>query len=133
MSDETNPDAETPDLPETDSTATAVADPDAPVKLDQEVEIKDVGPCKKHIKVTVERAQIDERFDEKFSEITLSDQPTVRGFRPGKVPRKIIEKQYYPTVAQEVKTQVLMASLEQLADEQDIAPLSPPDLNPDAI
>ena len=109
------------------------AEATGPVKLVQTVEIKDVGPCKKHIKVTVERAQIDERFDEKFSEITLSDQPTVRGFRPGKVPRKIIEKQYYPTVAQEVKTQVLMASLEQLADEQEIAPLAPPELDPDAI
>ena len=128
-------DEPTPDTSEAADAATAVATPDAdaPVKLVQTVEVKDVGPCKKHIKVTVERAQIDERFDEKFSEITLSDQPTVRGFRPGKVPRKIIEKQYYPTVAQEVKTQVLMASLEQLAEEQDISPLSPPDLDPGAI
>jgi trigger factor len=125
MADEPTPD------PATDGGA--VAAPEGPVKLVQTVEIKDVGPCKKHIKVTVDRGQIDERFDEKFSEITLSDQPTVRGFRPGKVPRKIIEKQYYPAVAQEVKTQVLMASLEQLADEQDIAPLAPPDLDPDAI
>jgi trigger factor len=129
MADDTTP--EPTDTPDTPDAATAVAD--APVKLAQTVEIKDVGPCKKHIKVTVERKQIDERFDEKFSEITLSDQPTVRGFRPGKAPRKIIEKQYYPAVAQEVKTQVLMASLEQLAEEQDISPLSPPDLNPDAI
>ncbi len=125
-------DEPTPDTAEA-TDATAVAAPEGPVKLTQTVEIKDVGPCKKHIKVTVDRAQIDERFDEKFSEITLSDQPTVRGFRPGKVPRKIIEKQYYPTVAQEVKTQVLMASLEQLADEQEIAPLAPPELDPDAI
>ncbi len=133
MADEPTPD--TSEAADTSDAATAVAPPDAdaPVKLVQTVEVKDVGPCKKHIKVTVERAQIDERFDEKFSEITLSDQPTVRGFRPGKVPRKIIEKQYYPTVSQEVKTQVLMASLEQLAEEQDISPLSPPDLDPGAI
>ena len=102
-------------------------------KLDQEVEIKDAGPCKKHIKVTVQRAQIDERFDAKFSEITLSDQPQMNGFRPGKAPRKMIEKRYYDSVAEEVKTQVLMASLEQLAEEQSISPLSPPDLDPNAI
>src|SRR5882672_5051625 len=135
MSDETTPETETPDLPqdEGDASATAVADPDAPEKLDQQVEIKDAGPCKKHIKVTVQRAQIDERFDEKFTELTLSDQPQVRGFRPGKAPRKMIEKRYYDTVAEEVKTQVLMASLEQLAEEQSISPLSPPDLDPNAI
>jgi trigger factor len=81
----------------------------------------------------VDRKQIDERFDEKFSELTLSDQPQVRGFRPGKAPRKIIEKRYYESVSEEVKTQVLMASLEQLAEEQSIAPLSPPELDPNAI
>jgi trigger factor len=106
---------------------------DGPVKLKQHVELRDVGPCKKHVKVTVEREQIDERLDEKFTEIVRSDQPQVRGFRPGKAPRKLIEKQYHDSVAEEVKTQVLMASLEQLADEQLIAPLSPPDLNPNAI
>lgn len=132
----------TPDTPPTDTAdteagdqATAVATPEAegPVKLDQQVEIKDAGPCKKHIKVTVDRKQIDERFDEKFTELTLSDQPQVRGFRPGKAPRKIIERRYYDSVADEVKTQVLMASLEQLAEEQSISPLSPPDLDPNAI
>ena len=133
MSDETLPETETPAVLETDGGAIAVADPDAPEKLDQEVEIKDAGPCKKHIKVTVQRAQIDERFDEKFSEITLSDQPQMNGFRPGKAPRKMIEKRYYDSVAEEVKTQILMASLEQLAEEQSISPLSPPDLDPNAI
>lgn len=130
MSDETTPEPETT---EAEGAATAVAEPGAPEKLVQEVEIRDAGPCKKHIKVTVQRAQIDERFDEKFTEITKSDQPQVRGFRPGKAPRQMIEKRYYDSVAEEVKTQVLMASLEQLAEEQSISPLSPPDLNPNAI
>jgi len=121
-----------PDTP-ADETATAIVPPGEPVKLKQTVEIKDVGPCKKHVKVTVEREQIDERFDEKYTEIVQSDQPQVRGFRPGKAPRKLIEKQYHESVAEEVKSQVLMASLEQLAEEQAISPLSPPELDPYAI
>ena len=123
MADETTPTTpETPTIPETPETAeaggTATATAEEPVKLKQEVEIKDVGPCKKHVKVTVNREQIDERFDEKYTELVQSDQPQVRGFRPGKAPRKLIEKQYHEAVSEEVKTQVLMASLEQLADEQ---------------
>ncbi|HEV3384359.1 MAG TPA: trigger factor [Gemmata sp.] len=102
-------------------------------KLKQEIEIREIGPCKKHIKVIVDRAQIDERFNEKYTEILRSEQPQVRGFRPRKAPRKLIERQYHDSVSEEVKTQVLMASLEQLADEQRIAPLSPPDLDPHAI
>jgi trigger factor len=133
MADDTTPDApETPpDAAAPESTATATAD--APVKLKQEVEIKEVGPCKKHVKVTVDREQIDERFDEKYTELVQSDQPQVRGFRPGKAPRKLIERQYHDSVSEEVKTQVLMASLEQLAEEQAISPLSPPELDPYAI
>jgi trigger factor len=139
MADESIPESPEPatpsdagsETPATGESATATAE--GPVKLKQTVEITDVGPCKKHVKVIVDRDQIDERFDEKYTELVQSDQPQVRGFRPGKAPRKLIEKQYKDSVSDEVKTQVLMASLEQLADEQRIAPLSPPDLDPYAI
>jgi trigger factor len=132
MADDTTPETPT-NTPTPEGAAVATADGEAPVKLVQTVEINDAGPCKKHVKVTVDRKQIDDRFNEKFTELTQSDQPQVRGFRPGKAPRKIIERQYYPSVAEEVKTQVLMASLEQLAEEQSISPLSPPDLDPNAL
>ena len=60
MADEPNTDTPADDTPN-DDTGTAVATPpgeEGPVKLAQQVEIKDVGPCKKHIKVTVERPGI---------------------------------------------------------------------------
>ena len=139
MADEETPktDTETALLPagagaEADTSATAVAEggDEGAIKLQQAVEIRDVGPCKKHVKVTVDRGEIDKQFDRRFTELVFSDQPQVRGFRPGKAPRKMIEKQYYQSVAEELKSQVLMASLEQLAEEQTIAPLSPPEFDP---
>ena len=142
MADEETPktDTETALLPagagaEADTSATAVAEggDEGAIKLQQAVEIRDVGPCKKHVKVTVDRGEIDKQFDRRFTELVFSDQPQVRGFRPGKAPRKMIEKQYYDSVAEEIKTQVLMASLEQLAEEEKISPLSPPELDPNAI
>ncbi|CAN5254445.1 trigger factor [soil metagenome] len=112
----------------------SVTAPDAvTTKLPQTVEIKDVGPCKKHVKVTVDRTAIDTRFDEKISELVMSDSSHLDGFRPGKAPRKIIEKKYKKEVYADLKTEVLMASLEQLAEEQQISPLSPPELDPKAI
>ncbi len=101
---------------------------EAPVKLQQNVEIRDVGPCKKHIKVTVERKDIDDRFSEKISEL-VSD-ANVSGFRPGKAPRRIVERRYHKEVADQVKSEVLLASLQQLAEDHDIAPLSAPDIDP---
>ncbi len=106
---------------------------DAPVRLPQEVVITDAGACKKHVKVTVGREAIDARFEEKYSDLMVKDPPQVAGFRHGKAPRKIVEKQYQKAVAAEVKQEVLMASLEQLAEEQSLSPLSPPDLNPDTV
>jgi trigger factor len=96
----------------------------------QDVVISDVGPCKKHVKVTIERTVIDGRFNEKFSELTKDAKVQLRGFRPGKAPRKVIERRYKPSVAEEVRTELLMASLEQLANNNLISPLAPPDLNP---
>ena len=110
-----------------ESTATA----EAPIKLQQVVEIRDVGPCKKHIKVTVERKDIDDRFGEKISEL-VSD-ANVSGFRPGKAPRRIVERRFHKEVADQVKSEVLLASLQQLAEDHDIAPLSAPDLDPGNI
>src|SRR3712207_4080117 len=61
-------------------------------KLRQTVEIRDVGPCKKHVKVTVDRADIDARLNDKFSELVAD--ANVSGFRPGKAPRRIIERRF---------------------------------------
>lgn len=118
---------------ELDDATTALADPDAPMKLPQEVVITDAGPCKKHVKVTVDRAAIDARMDEKFSAMMIDTPAQIPGFRPGKAPRKIVEKKYFKEVAADVKTEILMASLEQLAEEQSLSPLSPPELDPNAV
>src|SRR5207248_5291816 len=97
-------------------------------KLQQEVEIKDIGPCKNHIKVSVDRGGIETRLDEQYSKLVTDAH--VAGFRPGKAPRKIVEKQFGKEVSDQVKAEVLLQSLEQLAEEHDIAPLSAPNLDP---
>jgi trigger factor len=102
-----------------------------PDKLHQAVELSDIGPCKKHIKVTIERGDIEGRLNEKYSELVVD--AAVPGFRPGKAPRKIIERRFHTDVANQVKAEVLLASLEQLAEEHDVAPLSAPNIDPAKI
>ncbi len=100
-------------------------------KLPQTVEMTDIGPCKKHIKVTLERKAIEDRLEKKFSELVTD--ANVKGFRPGKAPRKIIERQYQKEVGDQVKAELLLESLEQLAEDHDVAPLSAPNIDPFAI
>lgn len=116
-----------PITPEADKPAEA----DKPTKLTQEVEFKDIGPCKKHIKVAIDRADIDKKLDSKFSELVVD--ANVSGFRPGKAPRKIIEKRFKKDVGDQVKAELLLQSLEQLAEDHDVAPLSAPDIDPSKI
>ncbi len=106
---------------------------EAAVKLKQEVVITDAGPCKKHVKVTVDRSAINTRMDEKFSDMMIKNPVQVPGFRTGKAPRKIVEKKFFKEISAEVKNEILMASLEQLADEQSLSPLSPPELDPSKV
>ena len=131
---------ETEDTPNTEAAAesTATAEPETgeapPVKLRQEVDIRDTGPCKKHIKVTVNREDIDVRLDEKYSELVTGHRSFVQGFRPGKAPRKLVDGASTKRKStDQVRGEILMASLEQLAEEQDIAPLAPPELDPAKI
>jgi trigger factor len=134
MTDETRPDdSTTPAGGETaapaaeSATATEETKPD---KLKQDVELKDIGPCKKHIKVTVDRAAIDEKLNEQIKKLVTDHEVVVAGFRPGKAPRKVIEKRFHKEVSDQVKAEVLLQSLEQLAEDHDVAPLSAPDIDP---
>src|SRR5262249_46171424 len=53
--------------------------------------------------------------------------------RPGKTPRRLIEKRFKADVESQVKSEVLMASLQQVGEDHDVAPLSPPNLELDKI
>ncbi|HEV3204361.1 MAG TPA: trigger factor [Gemmataceae bacterium] len=135
MTDETRPESEeqatvTQAAAEAPETENGEAEKE-PEKLHQAVEMRDVGPCKKHIKVTIDRDDVQKRLDLKYTE--LVGEANVPGFRPGKAPRKIIERRFAKDVEGQVKSEVLMASLEQLAEEQDVAPLSTPNLDPEKI
>lgn len=115
---------------------TATMEPTAPPekqKLKQTVDIQDTGPCKKHIRVTIERGDVDAKLNDQFTKLATDMSTAVAGFRPGKAPRKLVERRYHKDVSDQVKAELLLQSLEQLADDHDVAPLSPPDLDPSRI
>ena len=127
MTDE--PETTTPEAGAATETETPPAEEKKKVK--QTVEIKDVGPCKKHIKVIVERADIDDIINKKFKE--LVGDSWIPGFRPGKAPKQIVTRKFKKDVNDQVKGEVLLTSLEQLAEDHDVAPLAPPNLDPGKI
>lgn len=106
---------------------------DEPVKhkLDLDVQIVDVGPCKKHLKVAIARSDIDRQFGESIG--TMKREAAVPGFRPGRAPKQLVEKRFRKQVAEQVKSTLLMATLEQLDEDFDLNPISQPQLDIAAI
>ncbi len=137
MTEETGTTVETPQQTEgsqenpAQEAATDSAQEETQTKLNQTVHQEDIGPCKKRIKVAVSRGDIDRLLSDKYKEL-VSDS-YVPGFRPGKAPRQVVVRKFQKEVHDQVKGQLLLASLEQLADDFDVAPLSPPNLNPEKI
>lgn len=99
--------------------------------MDLQVDIDDVGPCKKHVRVTVPRDSIEKAFDELLEEYTLKAE--VPGFRPGHVPPALVRKRFKKELNEQVKQKVLLSSLEQLGSASDLDPISEPNLDLEAI
>src|SRR4051812_1188488 len=121
---------------EPDSPATAEAEPEAPAaeakpKLALDVQIEDVGPCKKHVKVAIPRSDVERQFKDSLGEMTK--EAHVPGFRPGHAPKGLVEKRFRKEMANQVKSALLMASLEQLDEDYKLNPISQPNLDVAAI
>jgi trigger factor len=116
---------------ETVATAEATAEAEPKRKLDLAVEISATGPCKKHIKVTIARAEVERQFD--TSLVDLRKEAAMPGFRPGRAPRVLIQKRYRKEVSGQVKSALVLAALEQLDEDYDLNPISQPQLDVEAI
>jgi trigger factor len=100
-------------------------------KLDLDVQISDVGPCKKHLKVAIARTEVERQFDESLGD--MKREAAVPGFRPGRAPKTLVEKRFRKQVSEQVKSSLLMACLEQLDSDYDLNPISEPHLDLETI
>lgn len=91
------------------------------------VDIEDIGPCRKKVKVVVPRADLDHFRDKAVDE--LRDRAEVPGFRQGHVPKQLVLKRFKTEIGDQVKQNVLISSLEQLAEEHELDPINEPNLD----
>jgi len=62
----------------------------------------------------------------------LSKRVKIQGFRPGKVPMKIVEQQYRGTATNDVLGELIQSSLQEALEGQEEVPAVQPDITPDA-
>jgi len=108
----------------TDSTAESESEAQ---KLTLQVDIDKVNACRRHVRVTVARTDIDRYFQERFEK--LLPEAEVPGFRAGKAPRTLVESRFRKQVSEQVKGALLMDSLAQINEADHFSAISEPDLD----
>ena len=106
---------------------------DEPVKrkLDLNIAITDTGPCKKHIAIEVPQVEVERQFEDTLKGLRKDAQ--VPGFRPGRAPRVLVQRRFRKEVAGQVKSNLLMACMEQLDEDFKLNPITQPNLDLDAL
>jgi trigger factor len=126
------PTTETDDLPETDTAAEATTEEPKPKpKLALEVKIATPSACERHVTVTIGREDVERYIQEQFNEI--APKAELPGFRAGRAPRKLVERQFKNSVHEQVKGKLLMDSLTQISEEHEFSAISEPDFDFQAV
>ncbi|MDO5554793.1 MAG: trigger factor [Planctomycetia bacterium] len=96
-------------------------------KLGINVQVNEVSSCERHITITVPREDVNRYFEREYGD--LLNTASIPGFRVGKAPRKLIEKRFKGDVSERVKTNLLLDSLTQANEMEDLTPISEPDFD----
>ncbi|MCB9638567.1 MAG: trigger factor [Myxococcales bacterium] len=102
------------------------------MKID--IKIDEVSPVEKRVQFSIDSNDVDEILNEIFQQ--LSRNVRLKGFRPGKVPRKVFEQlpQYRTAIQEEARKRLLESSFAELFKDESLEVLSIPSAdNGDAI
>ncbi|MGD2127106.1 MAG: trigger factor [Desulfobacteraceae bacterium] len=86
--------------------------------------LEEISPVKKKLIIEVEAEEVDKKLDKAYSR--LGKKAKIRGFRPGKVPRKILERYFGDQVVEDVARNLVTETLPKAVEETQTYPLSMP-------
>ena len=128
-----SPQEGTEDSPQegTDEQADAPASDEEETLLSLDVEVNEPSACERHVVVKIAPEDIDRYKDDAYKEMMPTAQ--VPGFRPGRAPRKLVEKRFRGEVNDQVKGSLIMDAITQVGEDQDYSAISEPDFDFDAV
>jgi trigger factor len=86
------------------------------------VEVEDLSAITRKLRIEVPAAEVTEEVEQAYRR--LGKQAKVKGFRPGKVPRSILELYYRKQVEQEVSEELVRRSIREALKEKALEPVS---------
>jgi trigger factor len=89
-----------------------------------QVQVEELSPVEKKLSVEVPWERVREKLDAAYKE--LAKGVRLKGFRPGKVPRAVVEKMFSKQVYQEVAKELVQESFLVAAQEHKLEPVAEP-------
>ncbi|MFT5136551.1 MAG: trigger factor [Arenicella sp.] len=93
--------------------------------------VEKISAIGRKMSVIVPADQIEQAVQAKLKQ--LSKRVKIQGFRPGKVPMKIVDQQYRGSATNEVLGDLIQSSLQEALTKEDIVPAVRPDIEPEQL
>ncbi|MBL9041867.1 MAG: trigger factor [Myxococcales bacterium] len=95
-------------------------------------EFEDVSPVEKRLKVEIDKAQVNKKLDDSYRQ--LSRQVSLKGFRPGKAPRTLLESMFGKKVGSDAARELVNETIGDIIGQQTLRIISEPAIEtlPDA-
>ncbi len=93
-----------------------------------QVTVEDISTVKKTLHIEIPQEEVAREIDKAYDEIRRSAK--IKGFRPGKTPRSVLEKMFRKDVLADVSSRLIQNSLIDAIREKDLRLVGRPDLAP---
>lgn len=94
------------------------------IMINLKTEVEEINQVRRKISVEVDSEEVAKRIDKAYNQ--LSKKAKVKGFRPGKTPRKILEQYYSKQVLSDVRSDLIRDSFPKALEENKLFPLGEP-------
>ena len=91
-----------------------------------DVNVAESGPCRRTVSIKIPADQVRAHIDQVYD--SASQQVSLKGFRKGKVPRRVLEQKYGDAILAEAKESLVNRSLQDALREHSLSPLGRPNL-----
>jgi trigger factor len=117
------------------TTETETADNASPLtekpELQIGVKVETKSTCERHVVVTIGRSEVERYRRDTFADI--APRAEMPGFRAGKAPRKLIESRFKEQVADQVKSSLVMDSLQKVTEGDYFSAIGEPNFDYEAV
>ena len=96
-------------------------------KEDIRVECSETSSVLRSVRVEVDAARVGKAFDSAYGELRKT--ASIKGFRPGKVPRSVLERLYGASMPDQVERVLVSETLASAIETAEVMPVSEPDID----